>query len=563
VPGFAAEGDLATPMVPPTGLAVAMEPDGTPAFRLFALRALPPAVGLGRLDLRLRLLTPPEAAPVPAVRGWLRLRPAAALGAMPPELLAPIPLDWNGIGMARLALPLSADGATLLEALLRSGDTPGLGALVELELDGIAPRLPRVAHVSVPALLAALRALANAEALVRRDALLAHLAADPAAFGITVTGEAVDHLPGALALALLDRLRARLLEPAPSPAADGAPVLRLPAAAEALPERMEWDLTERLVAPRPLVLSLDPLEAARALAASGGVDRLVVHATAAPLSLGFHRVVLDANLPVHIAGLLSLGARFSVPAHPPARPQAIERDIEIAPGAAPVVLPLRLAPGEPLAWTLQGFAFLADGREVERLQADPVTGAGERTTLTPALLPLRFLDVEAEPTVLALGRITVTLSADRPGRPFRLEVTLSVERPGLALAMPRDVTQAKLAATLHGTDTALALPARDAADWSIAPRDLPGFGARERRVELRLPPAASLAALDLLPEDAAADAEPVTLAFTAAEPVRAFRWVCRDPFRPGLRWRRHAPGAAWSEPERGPGPLLIQLEDAA
>ncbi|MCO6419640.1 hypothetical protein JYK14_26240 [Siccirubricoccus sp. KC 17139] len=568
---FATVGDLAPPVLLPGAIALATEPDGRPAFRLSVLRALPPAEGVGCLELRLRLEGEdiPGTVPARVARGSLRLRPAAALGTIPAELLVPLPLDWNGLGLARLALPLSQAAATLVEGLLAAGEGLGLDALAELEVDGIAPRLPGLAlRLEVGALLAGLGSLAGPDGLLPREALLARLRAAPAQPGIGLGAVPEGLPPDLLALAVLDRLRAReLLRPAPSTAPDGTPMLRLPAPGEALPERIDIDLAERLVTPRPVALRLDPVAAARALAAGhGGADSLVAKGSAAPLGLGFHRLMLGQTVPQPVAGILGLGARIRFPPQPPARPQEIRHDLELSPGAAAPELTIRLAPNEPLAWRLQGFAFVpaADGRRVERLQAEEVEGTGARALLTPALLPLRLVELEAEPALLGLGTLLLRLSAQRPGGPFRAEVELDRQRPTAVFGLPPDATVATIAAELRGAGGArLSLPPFPAEDRRLLLQDVPGLGPRDLRVEVLLAAGATLAALDLLPEDAAEGAEPVTLAFTPAEPARVFRWFCRDPFRPGLRWRRHAPGAAWSAPDRGPGPLVIALGDAA
>lgn len=569
-PAFAAEGGLAPPLVLPDALRLAEEPDGMPAFRLHALRALPPAKGIGRLDLRLRLSAPalPGAEMAHPARGWLRLRPAAALGVLPEDLLKPVPLDWNGLGLARLSLPLSAEGAAVVEGLLTAGESTGLGALAEMEVEGLAPRLPLQARLDVRGFLAWFVAQCRADGTLARAELQLRLGLMPESAGIALAAPAEEPFPGALALALLDRLRARgLVRPAPSPEADGAPALRAPPPEEALPDRIVWDLAEPMRASRPLALVLDPVAAARELAArQGGTTRLVSLGTVASVGLGFHRLVLDCNLPPEPAGALGLGARLCLPASPPARPQAIQRDMELRPGAPPLEVPVRLAPGERLRWTLQGFAFLSTGtgQGVERLLGEAAAGEGPRLLLTPALMPLRFIEIEAEPAVLALGALSVRLEAQRPGGAYAAEALLERGRASATLGLPRDAVEASLHAGLRGPSGAMiSLPAFPAEDRRIALHDLPGTGPREIRVEVRLRPPAALAALDLLPEDAEEGTEPATLAFTPAEPARAFRWLCRDPFRPGLLWRRHAPGAAWSAPERGAGPLVVALEDAA
>ncbi|MFC7543694.1 hypothetical protein ACFQU2_35450 [Siccirubricoccus deserti] len=381
---FAAEGDLAPPVLLPRAVTLATEPDGRPAFRLSVLRALPPAEGMGCLELRLRLQGEdiPGTMLARVARGSLRLRPAAALGTIPPELLAPLPLDWNGLGLARLALPLSQTAATLVEGLLAAGRGSASTRWRSWRWMASPRACPacrcgwRSARCSPgsapwPARTGCCRARccwrgcgwsrrspASASARCRRGCR-------PTSWPWPCwTG----YGRGSCCVPPFQRAGRH---PDAPPAggrggAAGAHRHRLGGAA--------GGAAARRPAARP-----------RGRGAGAG-GRAWQHGVAGGEG---HGGAARPWLPPAPAGADRAAARGGhprprrpdpVPAESPDRPQEIRHDLELSPGASAPELAVRLAPGERLAWRLQGFAFVpaADGRRVERLQAEEVEGAGPR-----------------------------------------------------------------------------------------------------------------------------------------------------------------------------------------
>ena len=60
---------------------------------------------------------------------------------MPEELCQPIPLSSNGLGVSRFVMRLGSSAAAVIEGALK-GDVLGLLAWAEMEIEGVAPRLP-------------------------------------------------------------------------------------------------------------------------------------------------------------------------------------------------------------------------------------------------------------------------------------------------------------------------------------------------------------------------------------------------------------------------------------
>lgn len=520
--GFAADGRV---LVLPEALVLARDPDGLPDFRLSAVRPVLPREGdrgHGRLEMGLALVSrrataDGRVAAAPALRGWLWL--AAQALDLPEALRAPVKLGCTGTGAVALSLPLRPEGLGFVERMLAEGALPVL-ARAELEVAGIARRVPGRAVVDLAPFLAALDAMTP-------EALRAALLRDPAALGVTL-----DSADPMAAEAAADHLRAVLCE---GPLRAGATGLLLAPRPDLSPQgRAVLDLSQPVMATRIVALQLDPFAAARAL--SGGAS-LIHRVTTAPLQSGQHRVTLAANLPLPLVGPLAVGARLVLPPRPPARPHEIREEVEFAEGRS-VDRILRLAPTEPLAWQVEAAIWwpTPDGRGAELRHGSPRQGEGPEVDLSPGDFPMAIARVAASPALLRLAGVAVTTRAAG----LTARAVLSTARPAVALALP----QAGLlsAEVLAPDGRRIDLPSRPAGDWRIELADLPGYGPRQLVIRLAFPPGLALRAIDLRGGEGPVQ----TLAFTPAQAERRFDWFCADPFGPGLAWRWHDAGGAFS-----------------
>lgn len=526
----------------PDALTVATGGDGRPRFHLTAIRPAIPMAGRqghGRLDMELQLDS--SAAnddgtirAAPPLRGWLRLR--SAMLDLPPELSAPVELDCSGLGFARLTLPLAATGVATIEAVLRDGATPILAA-VDVEVAGIAPRLPCQAIVDLAQLRTAL-----VDETMTPARLAEALATDAAALGVTITDRGADLGPRTIADALADHIRARLCSGPLAPAPEEGLVLTL-ADAQIATGTARLDLGATLVATRVVTVALDPFASARSLAqGAGGIAGLITRGQSGLLPTGRHEVTVDASVARPCVGPLALGATLAFPPRAPARNHPVVESFELPASGDSVTRHVRLAPGEPAAWSLTAFAFWpsADGRNFERLEGAAIAGSGAQALLRPNSFPLGFVDVAASAVLLDLAEVEVTLAGVRAnGAAAMAAVTLTAAAPRATLALPADAGGTVLGCDLValGSGQRITLPSRPAADWRIELGEVPFYGPRAVELLATLPDDTPLLAIEVLPEDAPAGAEPQTYAFTRQIPARTHRWLCRDPFRPGLRWR--------------------------
>ncbi len=526
----------------PDALTVAREADGRPSFRLTAIRPIVPMPGRnghGRLDLELRLDSSAATddgvvRAAPPLRGWLRLR--SSMLDLPPVFEEPTELDCSGLGLARLTLPLPAEGVSMIESVLEDGAVPLL-AHVELEVAGVAPRLPVRAVVDLALLREALADQAMTPVKLR-EALMD----DASVIGVKIA-DAPDSISAyALAEAAADHIQGRLCAGPLAPTAEDGLVLVL-SDAEIATGTATLDLSLPLVVTRVVTTALDPFAAARALAEEDGeIASLIVRGQSGLLQTGRHEVTIDASVPRPCVGPLTLGAKLTFPPHPPGRMHAVIEDFELPTTGDSVIRQVRLAPGEDVAWTLSGFAIwpTPDRRGVERLDGPETAGVGTRALLRPDAFPLGFADVEAGTALLKLARVEMTLAGTRrDGAPVKITTTLTDAAPRAALALPADTENVTLTSELvaHDSSRRITLATRPAADCRIELADVPGYGPRATELVATLPEGASLVAIEVIAEDAPTEAEPEVYAFTPQTRSRTHRWLCRDPFRPGLRWR--------------------------
>lgn len=528
----------------PDTLAVATGPDGLPAFHLSAFRPLVPMPGhrgYGRLDLELRLdasrATPDGSVrAVPALRGALRLSSEAL--SLPAELADATELDCSGLGLARLMLPLRSEGVAVIERALADGAAPLL-ATVDIEIAGVAARVDGHATIDIAKLRAALAPGITPAELAERCAV------DPVVFGILLSEVAPEVLPGAMGAAVADHVRAMLCDGPLRPRADGRLALVLAETGMAT-GTATLDLAAPVPATRAQTIMLDPFAMARDLTASrGGIATLVTRSTSAMLQSGQHEIVIDAAIARPCVGPLAFGARLVFPARPPARTHEVREDFELPADGGSVARRIRLAPNEPVQWTLIGYAFwpTADGRGVERLEGAAQSGTDTSALLRPADFPLHFVEVEAGQALLALASVEVALGA--------ASATLTVAMPRAALAVPATADAPPLTATAVTREGSSVALQPSTGDRRFDLFDVPGYGAHEVEISVALPPGEALRAVEVLADDAAVEDEAETYAFTPATPARTHRWFCRDPFRPGLRWRWRG-DAAFSAPFTGP-----------
>ncbi|MFT4102040.1 MAG: hypothetical protein QM674_13575 [Burkholderiaceae bacterium] len=404
----------------------------------------------------------PRIRPAPLGTGQVRLVAPAVVG-VPAALLTPQPCDAATGIVLPTVVRLDGLAGDLLVGALRGG-LRTLGAVMAVSVRGVASRCPGTLTVDVGALR---RGVGIAP--VRPDDLLDRVTAGLA--GITVRGGPADER--VLATAVVDRIVARLAAPAfldtvPAVPTGAHPQDRAPTGSAASGDAtatgcgwlfapgereaatLTWDLDQPLMTVRLLRLACDPV--------LGGDEAkaIVREHQVSPLTDGRECLLIHNTLPALPAGVVTASVTLTAPPAPPARPFETEVIAEVQP-LSPTEVILRLAPGEPLVYDLEGSAVLDTDHGPRVVGGTARRVVGDLTpVVTPADLGLRFIPVHATRGLLGLADVTVTARAARWLRDPAVFVSTVDLRPSAAqdawLAVPRDAAEVTVqaAATTRG-----------------------------------------------------------------------------------------------------------------
>jgi hypothetical protein len=577
----------------PDQLVVATLPDGLPDIRLQLYRpstpgALPAPYGV--LDIGLRAMAPlddalddlrelrPRASLTPGLLagGFASLRPAHAIDGTTPDLATPRPLGWNGLGSAHWSIRLSIADAILLRDELRTKVVPAV-ASATFELEGVAPRVDAVVRFDPGRLFPLLATLGDSDGLTTRPQIVAFFGpaapgspdASPSPAGIEIIGTVFDR--AVFASAMADWVRARHAVLAPGPRDDLEPTLRL-----TLPDgpgagHIEWDLRTPIVTYRPLAASFSPLGPALDAIAAGDEERVIPPVAVVPeLFTGEVEIAIRANVPRPRTGLLELGVTIVAPPNPPARPQAAIVSWQATDELDEGIVRLRLAPTEAVRFRSRTTVVLDDPVDAGPFEGSWTDHDGLRVDLTVDDFGVRFVTIGAEPALLDLARIRARI-AWTVGAVARERVAdLDEAHPELAVAIPltADAPTIDVDAEPTTAGRSVHLGPLPLGRLQLGLHSFPDYGPQAVEIKGRFPAAATpdaIVVLDLLPESTPDEADATTVALTALNPTRTWRYLARSPFESGYRFRQRSAGAAgsWSPPLQPREPLIVDGEVGA
>ena len=545
VQGFAPYGNGPFAVLP-AGIALASV-GGQPAFALNMIRRADQADATGNyavmdvqladdvpLDAALTLARAlrPDATVVPATidLGFARLVSGGGDSAFPDDMTKPVSFGTPAAGGPHWEHRLDLTSGELIKgALLKRAAF--LTVRLEYTVVGVTP-LASVQTDFVPAVLVdALLAGGTGRTIAVPD-LLKRLMDGPSQ--LKVTGSAA---PDRLAQIMADRLCAAFGTFVPATGAFDPPTFGF---ASALPrEPVSWDLNAAVAVPRAYVFQIDLLEALKAVPDPA----TLVHEIPIPaLDLGFREIVVGANLPPTRIGVPAIGARITMPAAPPDRPNAINRTVTLTAPNDQARLALQVGPDEPLDYTVTGFALVAAGSSVHQLSGAPRPFGGEWLHLEASDLPVAFAHLTASDRLLKLATIAGALTYSLDGKPAVQAIMLKTGAADVAVAIPVAAQNASIALTATATDGA------KAQIGPLAPgvirldlASFPGYGPHRIAVGCTFAGTEPPLTVELQTEDGSRQGS-VTL--VPAAPSAAWGYVATSPFHAGYRYRKQ--GGTWS-----------------
>lgn len=565
----------------PDGLKLAERTDESPDFMLEFVRGLNPALPPtphGVLDFRvtsiyrtgqaLKILREKHPAamvePVFFTSGTLVIQ-TLGRDSLPDDIKAPIQLAWNGLGVARSFLKISADSATIIKRSLES-DILLLQAYALLGMHGVSPRVPVKVKFNPEILLGALASSGDEKRIVRLSKVLEFFMKDPEIIPVEISGDFSNIDRREFSEAITDRLVDRFCN-FTLPLEEGfmEPYISLPAKGQEVSGTFEWDLFEPLEVVRAFILNLAPLETISNWTKDHKLDGIYREVVVPAIQTGFLPVSVSANLPAPMVGVLMIGVRIKAPPNPPYRPQAISEFIELNPQKDSARVVLRFSPAERPEYIVQTFAVIKDSSGPRELRGPETIHNGDYIELSPVDFPIDFAIVGASKNLLKISALRGSgkwsTSGTTVGQPF----DLSIDRPFAAIAVPKDTDEVLLEVEAFPIDGSRSLklgPVRTKI-LKIEPYSFPEYGPHKITIECIFGGEVDLFVIDLLPESAP-EAEASVLHFTLSKPKREWNWVADSPFHSGYRYREHRnpdqAQAAWSEIKSAFEDLVIQAK---
>lgn len=544
----------------PDRLEVARRADGSPDFHLEFVRGarpdLPPEP-YGLLDLRLHPHYPvdaalailrehqPRAVAMPLVfsAGVLRFKVVGTGAVTEDAAAAPVPLAWNSLGYARYMERLDPSVATLLKRALQD-ELFTVEAYADLELVGVAPRVPVVVELDLRALVERLHAdLAHPSGAVPWAEVVNYLVLNrdhlPVSTSAALDG---DTQVREWAEAIADHLRMARGSFTPSPDGDPQPYFMLEAPVGIPAGSVRWDLSEPLVTRRVQLLRLDPIAAAREIVAERGLEAVYEETTVPALQTGFLTVDVSANLPRRRIATLETGVELRVPARPPHRMHALVETVVLRPPDDHGRAVLRLSPVEPPEYMVATYAVVRGAAGIDQLEREAVLHVGPSLRLNPDHFPVQFVPVEASAALLAQALVGVTVRW--PDGPEWVEQVfeLAAESPSAAVAVPRAVEGAVLEVVLRAQadeSRVLTYGPVPAGGLFLDLPLFPGYGPHAVEIACEFDLDVPVFAIDLAPDAPPGDdqADPTFLFFTPQSDRKTWSWFARSPFFAGYRYR--------------------------
>lgn len=504
----------------------------------------------------------PQAVLVPALftRGWLSLHrladsnaPTAGTFVDDSGFETPAPLVSNGLETVRCIRRLTQDQLSLLKQVLQDR-TFTFSALAEMELWGLAPRLP-VRLDFVPAdLLAELFVLADNEGTLAVQALTDFWMQDSSALPVTpLEGfDAVERIR--LAQTLAARTLAEFGEYVAAPTLPARPTCRLKKLWDP-PTLVRWDLGQETLVPILVPLELDPFETARQAVEAGGLGVVLTETIVPALETGVVSLTLGVNLPVNLQGIiLRLGVDLLAPSHPPERVQPLTASVLFDDPQALHTVNWRFSPVEDTIYQYTTFALVRTAAGIKRLAGEPTPHAGTYLLLSVADFPLGFIPVKASDLLLSEAVINGVCNYADPQTGATLEIpfTLDSAHPLISLTLPEAClaeARLRLQACSLKTETVLPIGEFPARSLRLDLFSLPEYGMHTITVEVEFDTPAELAAVSLLPEALLAQPEQAAvLSFTPAKSTRSWNYLANSLFQAGYVYRKF-PTAGQSDEE--------------
>ncbi|MEY8200602.1 MAG: hypothetical protein RPS47_15305 [Colwellia sp.] len=356
--------------------------------------------------------------------GFLRFKNNSHI--LPPEVITPVVLSWDGLGKASYCIYLSSASAVLLKQCLND-DTINFIAYADMEFRGVSPRLPLTIEFNPATLVTDLCALATekhtADRIVAYDAIVQYFKTDISQLPLTLfSGNISNTKSPYFAATMTDRVRMAFAEFISVPGGKDESFLQLVSPAQAGSGRFSWVLSEAVSTLRPVCLAMNPFEAAQQLVHGQGEGAVVSEVTVPAIETGYQTITIASSLPSPLSCNVILGVNLSVAPDYPNRPREQKKTIEFKP-------PQNLydhtffftTDSDAINFDYQPYAVIFDSKGAHPVQGKKQSFDGSLLYINPQSFPITFVQIEAEQALMDIAVFKGTvLRANKDKASFEL-----------------------------------------------------------------------------------------------------------------------------------------------
>lgn len=473
------------------------------------------------------------------VSGYLRLQPKFDLDSST-EMTKPIPLGWNGLGIGRFILRLEPSTVSLFKKAL-IGELLAIEAIAEMEVQGVAPRVPVKVRFNSATLLNALAGLGDNEHRVKCDDVLNYfLSRDYEQLPLEIVGNKDSINRQDFAEALLDRIRARFGTFIPSPKQPVAPHFLLSTFEQTGSGQFEWDLSEPMSVSRIVVFHLNPFDAAQAIVKAQGIAAIYHETTVPPLPLGNFSIAIIGNFYTYRPNVVAVGVTLRAAPCPPRRFQTVTKTVELIPPEDKTSVTLKLSTAEKLEYSYSTYIVLNTAKGIAQLNGPSIPCKEEQLYVNIDDLPVDFVPIEATTSLLEIATINGICRWLINELPDERDFELNLNQPSIALALPKGATKIAVdieAQEMNGNHR-LKLEPLTSNSVMLDLFSFPEYGSHKIDIECVFDAVKKTFAIELLPEGRPELRDEISvLFFTPNESKKEWTWFAESPFYSGYRFR--------------------------
>lgn len=553
----------------PHALAIGALPNGKLDFSLTLIRS-GETQPYGRLDFRVIPQFEIDAAleqaretmpgcvlnPVLFESGFLRFKDDNAM--VPKEVIAPMALTWDGLGVARYCIDLSPKGASLLKQCLKD-DTINFIAYADMTFRGVSPRLPLTIEFDPQVLVSQLCALARpehrSERIVSYDALVKYFKTDFSLLPLTIfSGDVQTTKSPYFSATMSDRVITAFAKFISLPGGGQNNFVQLVSPQQAGSGLFSWALNEPVSALRPLCLAMNPFEAAQQLVKQQGEDAVVSEVTVPSIETGYSTITLATSLPSPLSEDVVLGVNLTVAPDFPFRPQKQTKTLQIEPDTNLYQHTFFFSTdNNDIAFDYQPYAVVFANGVAHKVFGEKQSFTRSLLYVGPQSFPITFIAIKAEPALMEIATFEgVVKRADGQSINF----ALSAQNPSVNLEMltldDQDVIHGQ-AISLDGRHK-VQLPPLAVNSMTIGRYSFAEYGYQEVKVTCQFKNSQQPLLIEFQGEG---ETQTQNRFFSPNSDQQHFGWSTVSIFQ--CRYRYKIPGQSWSDYIAPDKPLQITV----